>query len=355
LLEGLLRERLRKFMALLLKVLAEDSDEAVHDLRVWSRRLQQVLTTLSPSPLPPHARTIVRALRRGRRSVGAWRDCDVLIDLLERKARRIRNPEEKEIWEKIRALALNGRERAIRRARRRLASRKLFTLAHRTQRFLDELAHGERQNATGVLAKSISEGYAQWRQALSLACDGLDPPNIHAFRIRAKQLRYRIELARDLGERNAQTALAFLKSLQDELGCWHDRTELFRLTAEALADPDLLLKHPRMVATLLHKADREQAVQRERIQWLLTSTYASVEDSALDTWVARYCREIPPRRSAASQLSPASQLRSNALESTGGDCAGELAEVHAQEVQDPQTLPAEPVEDFIKVMGELPS
>src|ERR1700732_3584627 len=111
-LERLLRDRLRKFMSLLLKVLAEDADDAVHDLRVWSRRLQQVVAALSSKPLPPQARTMVPDLRR---------------------------------------------------ARRKLANRKLFTLAHRAQKFLDELPEGERQEAGEVLASSVADGHLQWR------------------------------------------------------------------------------------------------------------------------------------------------------------------------------------------------
>ena len=74
-LERLLHDRLRKFMSLLPKVLAEDSVEAVHDLRVWSRRLQQVVSTLSTDPLTSETRTMVRALRRARRVLGGWRRC----------------------------------------------------------------------------------------------------------------------------------------------------------------------------------------------------------------------------------------------------------------------------------------
>jgi CHAD domain-containing protein len=343
-LENLLRDRLRKFMSLLLKVLAEDADDAVHDLRVWSRRLQQVVAALSSKPLPPQARTMVRALRRARQSLGELRNCDVLLDLLERRARRVRNPEEKSAWMMIRGMALNKREREIRRARRKLAKRQLFTLAHRTQKFLDELPKDKREEAGEVLASSVADGHAQWRQALSRACNGWDSANIHAFRIRTKQLRYRIELARDLGESDAQAALGFLKSLQDELGYWHDHAELFRLTAEALANPEFLLKHARLVAVLLRKSDREQTVQGERIRRLLTNTYNSIGGSALDDWVARYCREKPAQRPAESESC------SNEMAAFKEDGCATVPGV----VQDP-TLSAEPIEDFIKVISELPS
>jgi CHAD domain-containing protein len=132
----------------------------------------------------------MKALRRARHSLGAWRDCDVLIALLERKARRIRRADEKQACEMIRDLARKKRRGRMRRARRKLASRKLVALV------------------------------------------------LHAFRIQTKRLRYRVELARDLGSNAAQEALDSLKTIQDELGRWHDSTELVMLAADALADPE---------------------------------------------------------------------------------------------------------------------
>src|SRR5262249_58520030 len=100
-------------------------------LRVWSRRSQQLIVALFPQPRPPEARAIMRALRRARHWLGAWRDCDVLIALLERKARRIRRADEKQAWEMIRDLARKKRQRRMRRGRRKLASRQLAPLGHR--------------------------------------------------------------------------------------------------------------------------------------------------------------------------------------------------------------------------------
>ena len=104
--EKLLQDRLQRFILLLSKVLSQDSVDAVHDLRVWSRRLQQVISTISVHSSSPEVRLMVRALRRARRAVGEWRDCDVLLDLLERKARRVRNPGQKVAYEMVRHLAL---------------------------------------------------------------------------------------------------------------------------------------------------------------------------------------------------------------------------------------------------------
>ncbi|HEY2524816.1 MAG TPA: CHAD domain-containing protein [Candidatus Binataceae bacterium] len=365
---------MRKFTALLPKVLAEDGVEAVHDLRVWSRRLQQVVTTLSPAPHSAQTRTIVRALRRARRALGGWRDCDVMIELLERKARRVRDPEEKMACAMIRDLAQSKRDREIRRARRRLSSRKLFTLAHRAHRFLRDLPHGDSAagqgpaDAAAVIAASAAAGYRDWRAALARACDGFDPLAIHAFRIATKRLRYRIELARDLGAHDAAPALDFLRSMQDVLGAWHDQIELLGLTAEALADPEFLLSHARLVAIVLRKADSERSAQNARVRRLLAETAACVEGSALNHWIASYCAGAP-----AGHGAPASQAHESDTPRESGEPgpprhasahANEMAPLpSAPEQMDPAAAPhaaetpdaaVSPEDNFVKAITLLP-
>jgi len=375
-LEKLFRDRLRKFTALLPKVLAEDGVEAVHDLRVWSRRLQQVVTTLSPAPRSAEARTIVRTLRRARRALGGWRDCDVMIEQLERKARRVRDPEEKKACAMIRDLAQSKRDREISRARRRLSSRKLFTLAHRAHKFLHNLpqrdsAEGQGPpDAAAVIAASAAAGYRDWRAALVRACDGFDPLAIHAFRIATKRLRYRIELARDLGARDAAPALDFLRSMQDVLGVWHDQIELLQLTAQALADPQFLLSHARLVAIVLRKGDSERSAQNARVRRLLAETGASVEGSALDRWITSYCGGAPARDAAHE---PESQTDESDPPQESGEAslpprhafahASELAPPPAPEQTHPAAAPVaaetpdpgvSPEDDFVKALTLMP-
>ena len=137
-LEQLLRIRMRKCLTLLPKVLGEDDADPVHDLRVWSRRLQQVIVTLFPGAREPEAREMVRALRRARRSLGGWRDCDVVIAMLDRKLRRVRNLDERRGWELVREFAHRRRQRKMNRARVRIANRRLFTLAQRGRHLIEQ-------------------------------------------------------------------------------------------------------------------------------------------------------------------------------------------------------------------------
>jgi CHAD domain-containing protein len=291
-LDKLLHDRLRKCVALLPRVLSRDDPDAVHDLRVWSRRSQQLIVALFPQPRPREARVIMTALRRARHSLGGWRNCDVLIALLERKARRIRRADEKQAWEMIRDLARKKRRGRMRRARRKLANRKLLALVHRGQVLIERrvVPNGERdQDPLAAFVSSVAAAHANWREGLACARASLTTANLHAFRIKTKRLRYRVELARDLGSGTAQEALASLKAIQDQLGRWHDSVELVMLAADALADSEFLAQHPRTAAAVLRKIDRNSALQIERVRRLLEFTHEGLERSAIQAWIRAYC------------------------------------------------------------------
>ena len=306
-LEKLLRDRVRKCVSLLPKVLAEDDREAVHDLRVWSRRLQQVVVTLFPSPRPAEARTIVRTLRRTRRSLGGWRDCHVVIALLARKIRAARKPAQKQTWEMALAMARAKLQREIRRARHKIANRKMFTLAQRVQGLIEHGPIGNAGNDANpfrALENSVAAAYSEWREGLERAKSSADPFEIHAFRIQTKRLRYRIELLRDLGSAAAKSALASLRMLQDELGRWHDGLAFARMTAEALADPDYLVAQPVTAAVTLRKMDRENARYLSRVRAVLSRIDEQPDASPLHSVVSGFRADASPEadEAVASEL-----------------------------------------------------
>jgi CHAD domain-containing protein len=294
-LEKMLRARLRKCIALLPKVLGGDDPDPVHDLRVWTRRLQQVIAVLFPKPAPAEARAITRTVKRARHQIGDWRDCDVLIDIVGRKLKRIHNSDERDAWAMVRQFVENRRAREVRRARRKIANRNLFTLVQKGERLLAREASSDEplRSHAYILIRSIREGYDRWGEALARALETNAAPDIHAFRIATKRLRYRIELARDLGSPSASEALDSLVALQDELGRWHDGVELARMVAEALADPEFLLNHPRTAATVLQKTDRAINREHARIHEMLSGIRAGSVVS-LAGWIESYCRDAAP-------------------------------------------------------------
>jgi CHAD domain-containing protein len=257
--------------------------------------------TLFPSPRPAETRTIVRTLRRTRRSLGGWRDCHVVIALLARKISAARKPAQKQAWEMALAMAHTKLQREIRRARHKIANRKMFTLAQRVQGLIE---HGPIRNAGNdanpfrALENSVAAAYSEWREGLERAKSSADPFEIHAFRIQTKRLRYRIELLRDLGSVAAKSALASLRMLQDELGRWHDGLAFARITAEALADPDYLVAQPVTAALILRKLDRENARYLSRVRAVMSRIDEQPDASPLHSVVAGFRTDSSPQADA---------------------------------------------------------
>jgi CHAD domain-containing protein len=287
-LDSLLATRLRKFVSQLPKVLGDEDPEAIHDLRVWSRRLQQVVSAMFPKPRNQQAQAVVETLRQARRAAGTWRDCDVLIELVRRRLKRVRQADERIAWEVVYNYLLARRERAISRARHRLANRRLFSLAQTLKHLVQSATDGPTGTAhhdhpESLTGAAIKESYALWRSALGRASKSLNPADVHAFRVQSKRLRYRLELARDLGAHEAKPALAWLRNLQDALGRLQDSRELARMAAKAMADPDFLLEQPRAASRLLARLAAHRKAEIAETERLLEQVRNAPQLSVLES------------------------------------------------------------------------
>jgi CHAD domain-containing protein len=83
-LRALALRELDRFIGLEPKVLRGKDPEAIHDMRVASRRLQQVLDLIYPPPGPREVRRLRRRIKRCRRALGEVRNCDVLLERVEK-------------------------------------------------------------------------------------------------------------------------------------------------------------------------------------------------------------------------------------------------------------------------------
>ena len=290
---NLLRKRLRRFGALLAEVLGEQTPDAVHDLRVWSRRLQQTLTALFPGSRSHRLRSLRRTLRRARRTLGAWRNSDVVLERLVRRQRQARGQEKRRAWALVIDSVRKGREREVRRARRKLVRLDLFDLAEAVEALL-KVPGASHDGASTSPSDVVSAAHAQWQAALSRALGDRRVENIHAFRIQTKRLRYRIELMRDLGVQDTAAPLEWLRSLQDALGGWHDRLELGRCIAEALATPETLQDQPRASIILLKELERENRLAGAELDGLMREASESPLRAQFDTWIASHCEASQP-------------------------------------------------------------
>jgi CHAD domain-containing protein len=259
----LLRKRVKKFVALAPEVHADANPKTVHDVRVWSRRLQQAVSAFFPKPRSGKVRRLRRTPRRIRRALGEWRNCDVLLEIVARQQRRTRSEAKQRAWTFVRDYLLKRRSKEVARARKKLLRYDLRGYASLANRVLGQPPDESPEILMQRLGDSVREAWTEWQSALIRAQETRAVNDLHAFRIATKDLRYRTELLFDVGDKQMKAQLKWLAELQDSLGVWHDRQVLDLAVAEAIARPDILLNELPTARLLLAEleADRGRAAQ----------------------------------------------------------------------------------------------
>jgi CHAD domain-containing protein len=169
-----------------------EEPEHVHQLRVWTRRADAALALYGDLLPPRRARRLRDRLRRIRRVAGRVRDCDVLAQrsgpTTKLRAERARAQGKLvALYERL------GRGRRLKRQVRRLLDRLRARNAGRAETFADR--------ARASLRPLVERFFAAMPDA------GSEARALHRFRIRAKALRYAMELL----------AGAFPAAFRDEL------------------------------------------------------------------------------------------------------------------------------------------
>jgi CHAD domain-containing protein len=194
--------------------------EAVHDLRVASRRLRAALSLLEAGGVRK-ARAWRKAVRRVTRALGRARDLDVQIEFLrEFRARR-------------RGTADLDRLRGRLEARRRRVQKDVLKALERVENsgVLDAAARGGASGRVPAAAAAAARGRAAFHlrrrldDLLALApfvsCEDAAERH-HRLRIAAKRLRYALEVFLPVFGRSMGSRIRAVKELQEILGDLHD-------------------------------------------------------------------------------------------------------------------------------------
>ena len=265
----LTQKRLEKFVSLFPKVLVSDHPDTVHDTRVGSRRLQQVFRVLFSKPGVAKSRKLVRTLRQVRRALGECRNLDVSIGLIQEKLDGRNSQVIREAWDQIQEHLRQERAVEIVRSREELTRHDIIAFVTRTQALLQ--VADLNNDPSQILKKSVGEALADWEEAFAEAKETPESDQIHALRIAGKRLRYRAELLTQLGESSFRPLVKSLKTLQDELGNWHDRIVLLQFVAEFIGRPNFLVKHPHLGRLLLTEMEKERQRNDSAVVEILTS------------------------------------------------------------------------------------
>lgn len=244
-------------------------EDAVHDLRVASRRLQEPLQTMAHWTSRRAATRLQKRLKRLRQALREVRDLDVFFQSLGEPATTPQlDPAGRDQLE----------QQLIARRRRKLAkarSKLLDAKPQQVQEQADDLIAVFRNRSAEEPAAVLDAVGAQWRQRVSAVvtqrptASGVD---FHVCRIQLKKLRYTTELLRRMEDRKKGNFVDELAAMQDLLGRWNDHlyavTELTRCATRR----KLLSDSARFCAGLLRcaaeRAEQAEAARSEAlVRW----------------------------------------------------------------------------------------
>jgi len=215
--------------------------DAVHDMRVASRRTREALAGFSELYARHEREEALSLIRSVTRALGPVRDADVLLAEFARLCERIDDAEARSALAWLVGYHQREREVRLKRMRRRLGRLDLTARRGGFMRALETTRRGDLATgplealARSVIAERLDAALAHVPAALN-ECETAEQ---HAMRIAVKHLRYAVETFESCLGEERHALHKHLTRLQDALGELHDRDVfigLVRDTAESL-DP----------------------------------------------------------------------------------------------------------------------
>ena len=325
-------------------VVTTDEVEAVHKMRVTTRRLQASLDLLEGKV---NVRPLKRRLRRWRRMLSSVRNYDVFLLMIEQEAASRRGAREQ--YELLTIVLQKRRAKLAARVKKYLAKvdvveqlgTRLSLSSAAMSRLWEQPVTDEVDVMAEPLAADFDEGSAvepgdspepeepfpaiDEQAAAMRAAERLeqrmaefnalaarshpttDPRELHQLRIAAKRVRYLLEAVTAMGFGEASQALTWLRGLQDRIGDWHDLEALEEEIIRLVSQRRFTKEHLREAAGLLLAAMHLQ----KRKKLLVARLFPVRVPAGLSATSRRLVKAL--RRSA---------VNSNVPESSGASIAG---------------------------------
>jgi len=192
----------------------------VHHARVASRRLREVVPVLAKDVKGNKPRKAQRKIRRLTRALGAVRELDVTLTVLDELAARDTLP--RDALEDVRAHVVAEREARRATMLKRMEKVNVEKLDRRLASVAESLDDAESEEWRKALAGRLAKRGKALLAAMRDAGQLYNPERLHQVRIETKKLRYGLEIAADSGIRSAAPLVRQLRKVQDTLGRLHD-------------------------------------------------------------------------------------------------------------------------------------
>lgn len=271
----------------------EGTAEGVHQARVASRRLREVVPVLGRGLDNVRLKPLRRDLRDLTRALGPVRELDVALDMIDAlpfdtpEARRLRAAWRLQLGQQ-RAEPVRALHKTLAPDRRRLLHRRLETFASARESTDDDTWRR-------ALARRLAERAGDLRSRIDHTGTLFQPEPLHDVRIAVKKLRYVLEITAEARLARLVVALRTLKAAQEFLGRLHDLDVLLTLLqAVPGAAPGEDLQHA--AAAIVARLERESRLLHAR--YLRTRTALL---RVTDTTIAVVVPRVRPARSPATR------------------------------------------------------
>ena len=223
-----IRKSTREVARFLKKNPRRPSADAVHDFRTSIRKLETTFTTLDPKP----RKTIKRLLRRlakVRKHAGKTRDMDVLTA----DALTIKEEEEQDCTVQLIEYLGAERSKSARKLRVEVdaSGPALRRGLKKAFKGVDKLLTKAEKNPSDTDATPVTMARALKLSSELNSTTRLDRRNLHAYRLKVKELRNVLQLS---DHANEQEFVAKLGEVKDAIGEWHDWEQLIGIATPLL-------------------------------------------------------------------------------------------------------------------------
>ena len=269
--------------------------EAIHKMRVTTRRLQASLDLLQTREDKLNIRKLKKRLRNWRRVLSQVRNYDVFLLVIEKEGAS-RNSARRESFDHLKSVLQKRRARRLAKARSYLKRVNLARICTKlglnidllsTQSPAAESAEADKVEIAPVempphphisprpeltdergialrAADRIEQRLSEFLALVAASHPTNDPAELHQVRIAAKRLRYLLEIVSEMGYGNAPRALAWLRRLQDRIGDWHDLVALEEEIISIVSRRKFLEEHiaesSRMLQAASHLQTKKEAL-----------------------------------------------------------------------------------------------
>jgi CHAD domain-containing protein len=303
-------KQLNRFIMLEPKVLRGDDPDAIHDMRVASRRLQQIIDLIYPKPRARDIRVLRRKIRRSRRYLSEVRNCDVMLERVDKQLAAKRVPR-REIRLALRSYLRDRRAQGFEKALRKLGKINLAAFYLELRGFVrpgDGAPPAHHHASAGELTagifyqrvgESLGRVWQGFESQLTLSHADPQPSVLHGTRIATKRLRYLIEVIAAFDVPGADENLRWLRHVQRRLGEWHDLEVLEQMMIEMVARPEFLRERLETAMGVEKLMARNRAVKKKMQDAYFRMTLESAELQRLKDW-AGYLVSSPSAAFAAA-------------------------------------------------------